>query len=465
MFFESFLLNLAVIIILIIALTIDYVTKFFSYWYVRHVNYKSSIPFFGGDYHRVLGIRSSTEDVNTLYSKYPKDKCVGRLKCRIPDLIVKDPDMIKRMLSTDFANFHSRGLCLDKSQDVCLRDNLFYADGEKWTLLREGYESLLNGMDCELESLSDCLPGTNGDANVQEILSKVLDKVFEDLLLGSGGGSVVKKVRSAIQKRSLIERFKSYLKDIFPSLYILFGLATIFGEPSAKTKSEIEKSKLLAQIKNLGNVYQLGIKEKNKKRHSDVEFAYSIISSFITEGYIPCLNALTALIYELALNPEVQEKSRNSVSRHNRDEYLDVAIKEALRLHPPYSIIARQCTKTYHPEGGVLIDKKITINIPVMALHRDEEHYLKADTFNPDRFLDDEGASKHCYVYLPFGAGPRKCIGEQLALKIIRNVSKALLNKYEIEPCAKTPSKLNMVDFNFGRVVDRDIWLRFKPRV
>lgn len=376
--------------------------------------YKSSVPFFGGDYHRVLGIRSSTEDVNILYSKHPTDKYVGRVKCRIPDLIVKDPDTGKRVLSTDFANFHSRGLCLDKSQDVCLRDNLFYADGEKWTLLREGYESLLSSMDCELVSLSDCLPGTNGDANVQEILSKVLDKVFEDLLLGSDVGSVVRGVRSAIQKRSLIERFKSYLKDIFPSLYITFGLATIFGEPSSKTKSDIEKSKLLSEIKKLGNVYQIGIKEKNMKRHSDVEFAYSILTSFITEGYIPCLNALTALIYELALNPEVQEKSRHSVSQHNRDEYLDLAIKEALRLHPPYSIITRECTKTYHPEGGLLIDRKITINVPVMALHRDEEHYLKADTFNPERFLNDEGAPKHCYTYLPFGAGPRKCIGKPI---------------------------------------------------
>uniref|UniRef100_A0A2A4JSS5 unspecific monooxygenase n=1 Tax=Heliothis virescens TaxID=7102 RepID=A0A2A4JSS5_HELVI len=464
MFLESFLLNLAVLAVLIIALTLDYVTKFFSYWYVRHIPYKSSIPFFGGDYHRVLGIRSSTEDVNILYNKYPKDKYVGRLKSRIPDLIVKDPDTLKRMLSTDFAHFHSRGLCLDKSQDVCLRDNLFYADGEKWTLLREGYESLLSNMDCALESLSDCLPGTNGDANVQETLSKVLDKVFEDLLLGNSGGSVIKDLRSAIQKRSLSDRFKSYLKDIFPSLYIMFGLVTIFGEPSNKTKNEIEQSKVLSQIKNMGNVFQPEGKEKKKKPHSEVEFAYSVIASFITEGYIPCLNALTALIYELASNPEVQEKSRNSVSKHNRDEYLDVAIKEALRLHPPYSIIARQCTKMNHPEGGFLIDRKVTINVPVLALHRDEENYVNPNSFNPDRFLEDEGAAKHCYAYLPFGAGPRKCIGEQLALKIIRNVSKAILNKYDIEPCAKTPSKLTMVDHNFGRVVDRDIWLRFNVR-
>ncbi|XP_075974825.1 cytochrome P450 6B6-like [Anticarsia gemmatalis] len=464
MFFESFLLNLSVLVILIFALIFDYITKFFSYWYVRHVPYKTSVPFFGSDYHRVLGIRNSTQDVNTLYNQYPKEKFVGRVKSRIPDLIVKDPDSIKRMLSTDFANFHSRGLSLDKSQDVCLRDNLFYADGEKWTLLREGYESLLRNVNCELESLSDCLPGTNGDVNAQEILSKVLDKVFEDLLLGNAGGSVVKNLRSVAQRRTIIERFKTYLKNVFPSLYVTFGLTTLFGEPSTKTKSEIEKSVLLSKIKNLGNVYQLGIKEKNKKR-SDVEFAFSVVASFITEGYIPCLNALTAFLYELALNSQVQERCRNSVSKDNREEYLDVAVKEILRLHPPYSIISRQCMKTYHPEGGMLIDRKVTINVPVEALHRDEEHYVNAEVFNPDRFLDDKGASKHCYAYLPFGAGPRKCIGEQLALNIIKNVSRAILKKFNIEPCDKTPSNLTMADHNFARVVDRDIWLRFQPRV
>lgn len=54
--------------------------------------------------------------------------------------------------------------------------------------------------------------------------------------------------------------------------------------------------------------------------------------------------------------------------------------------------------------------------------------------------------------------------GEQLALKLIKSISKTIINKYQIEPCAKTPSKLTMVDHNFGRVVDRDIWLRFKVR-
>lgn len=426
MFFESFLLNLTVLLALIAALIFDYVTKFFSYWYVRHIPNKTSIPFFGSDYHRVLGLRSNTEDVNKLYSNHPRDKFVGRVKCRIPDLIVRDPDVIKRMLSTDFANFHSRGLGLDKSQDVCLRNNLFYADGEKWTLLREGLESMLNKLNCDFEDgIQECLSGTNGDANVQELLSQVLDYVFKDLLLGNNvDGSVIKEMRSTLQKCSLIEKIKSYFRNIFPSLYILFGMVTLPGQPSKKTKQTLLNSKLTNNL-NVAQVYQMGLNDKKRKLNTNgSDFAFSTLAMFITEGYIPCLNSLTALLYEIAKNKPVQDKARTSVSKHNREDYLDVTIKEVLRLYPQYSILTRQCVNTYQfPESSLVLDKKITINVPVEAIHTDEEYYKNAKEFNPDRFFDDEGASKHCYAYLPFGAGPRKCIGKSITYYHLISVS------------------------------------------
>lgn len=416
MFFESFLINLSVLLVLILALIFDYVTKFFSYWYVRHIPYKTSIPFIGSDYHRVFGIRSTTEDVNNLYSQHPRDKFAGRIKSRIPDLIVRNPDVIKRMLSTDFTNFHSRGLGLDKSQDVCLRNNLFYADGEKWTLLREGLESILSKLNSEFENgLQECLSGTNGDANVQQLLSKVLDYVFKDLLLGNNvDESLIKEMRSEVAQRTFIARLKSYLKNIFPSLYILFGIVTLPEQPSKKTKDILSDSKLLETIRNAGNVCQMGVKDKNRNFKSDErDFAFSTLALFITEGYIPCLNLLTALLYELAHNKEIQDKARFSESRDNREDFLDITIKEALRKYPQYSIITRQCVKNYQfPESNITIDRKITINVPVDAIHKDEEYYKDANVFNPDRFLDDEAALRHCYTYLPFGAGPRKCIGK-----------------------------------------------------
>ncbi|CAH0406837.1 unnamed protein product [Chilo suppressalis] len=452
------MLNLFIIIVLIVALTFDYVTKFFSYWYVRLIPNNTPIPFFGTDYYRVLGIRSNTEEVNALYAQYPKEKFVGAIKSRIPDLVVKDPDAVKTILSTDFADFCRRGHSLDKSRDVCMRNNLFYAEGETWTLLHNSVESIFNDMKYDFEeSLHDRLSGTNGDTNVQQLLSKVLDCVFKDILLdGRSDETLITCVRTAAQRRTFMEKLKTYLKHVFPSLFVLFGMTTIPGEPSSKTKRELEKSKILNKIRN-SNIYPLRSNDKHKGSSNDIEFAFGILATFITEGYIPCLNLLTALFYDLATNPETQSKARLN------DEYLNAAIKETLRLHPPYSVISRQCVKMYHyPDSKLVMDKNVTVNVPVESIHRDEKYYKNAETYNPERFLGGENLS-HSFAYLPFGAGPRKCLGEQLALQIARSVTRAVLNNNEIEPTRETPVKLNMVDHNFSRMVSEDVWLRFKP--
>lgn len=400
---------------LVFALIFDYVTKFFSYWYVRHIPYKTPVLFFGSDYDKVLGIRTNTDEVKNLYSKYPKSKFVGRIKSRIPDLIVKDPDSVKRMLSTDFVNFHSRGLGLDKSQDVCLKNNVFYVDGEKWNVLRATLESLLNSLQSDVD-IDYKLSGTNGDTNVRELLSKLLDDIFTNMLFKTGSIETFKEIRMKVEKRTIVDKIKSYIKNIFPSVYTLLKLRTLSG-PSKSVEKQLNNSEIMKHIKKSGIMCHFGGKQKPV---SETEFTFSTLTSFITEGYIPILNVLMALLFELASNKNSQEKARSNVAKDNREDYLDLSIKEALRLHPPYSIVTRQCVKTYqYPDSNLIIDKKVTINIPIEAIQRDEEHYKKANTFNPERFLDDDSSPKHCYAYLPFGAGPRKCLGETINFNII----------------------------------------------
>ncbi|XP_061729755.1 cytochrome P450 6B1-like [Cydia pomonella] len=468
MFFESFLLNFSVLGVLIVALTFDYVSKYFSYWYVRHISYKTTVPFFGSDYHRVLGLRNTTDEVNKLYAKHPDERLYGCIKSRIPDLIVKDPDVIEKMLCTDFASFHCKGLGLDKSQDVCLRNNLFYAEGEKWTVMREGMESLLKSMPYEIEdSLHGYLSGINGDTNVQQFLADILDGTFEYLLLNKdftrNEKKIIQSFRSAVQKPTLAEKFKTYLKNVFPSLYLLFGLSTLPGETVNKSLEVLEKSNLMKEVKRIRSEFQLDIKEKHskRKRDSDIELAVSILASFITEGYIPCLNVLTALFYELAKYPEVQKKIRLCGSGEDCEVYLDKVINETLRLHPAYSITSRKCTKMYKFPDGLVIDRGLTATIPIEALHQDRRFYEKPEIFNPDRF--DEGKLKHAYSYIPFGAGPRKCVGEELSKRIISSISRRILLKYQVRPCSKTPPRLPKTDLGFARVIDRDIWLNFTP--
>ncbi|XP_038215035.1 cytochrome P450 6B5-like [Zerene cesonia] len=457
MFFESFLLNLFILLVLIFALIFDYVTKFFSYWYIRHVPYKMSLPFFGSDYHRVLGIRSTTSEVNHLYSLYPEDKFVGCIKSRIPDLIVKDPDAVRKILSTDFSNFHCRGLGLDKSRDVCLRNNLFYAEGEKWTLLRSRLESILNKRLDTQDGLHDCLSGINGDTNVQQLLSELLDIVFKDLLIGNNvEGSIITCLRKEFEQRTWQDKLKSYLKNIFPSVYVLLNLKTPFAKLHNKYRNVLKDTKIYNDVRKAEMIFPYEDRNSKTKlnKESTEDDAFSILSLFISEGYSPCLKVLISLMFELAKHPQIQENARKNTTD------LNAAIKETLRLHPPYSVISRKCMKMYtFTKNEFLVDKGVTLTVPIEAIHKDENNFKEGIAFKPERFNTIEESS----TFLPFGLGPRKCIGEELALDIIQKVANIILKNFNIEPCEATPEKLHVVDYNFACVIDNDVWLRLKP--
>lgn len=82
-------------------------------------------------------------------------------------------------------------------------------------------------------------------------------------------------------------------------------------------------------------------------------------------------------------------------------------------MHPPIAQLERVCTKDYTlPESDLLLKKGTSIQVPVIGLHYDPEYYPEPYKFDPNRFCPEEKAKRSQYVYLPFGTGPRNCIGK-----------------------------------------------------
>jgi cytochrome P450 family 6 len=94
------------------------------------------------------------------------------------------------------------------------------------------------------------------------------------------------------------------------------------------------------------------------------------------------------------------------------------AFSEILRKYPPVPAINCHCTKTYKVPGTeIVLEKGILTVIPILALHHDPEYYPDTQRFDPERFSKDNKEKRHHFVYLPFGEGPRVCIGKFSVVK------------------------------------------------
>ncbi|XP_065321317.1 cytochrome P450 3A6-like [Gordionus sp. m RMFG-2023] len=158
---------------------------------------------------------------------------------------------------------------------------------------------------------------------------------------------------------------------------------------------------------------------------------------FFIAGYESTANALCWIAHTLASHLEIQETLRQEIKLKisqkyksfspnllNYDDimglsYMDQVIKEVLRLHPSLTFFDRVTSEDCYLEDK-LIKKGTIIEVPVYALHRDENIWTLPNKFDPDRFDPKNSTKEHQYSYLPFGIGPRNCIGLGFAMLEIK---------------------------------------------
>uniref|UniRef100_A0A1A8P9F7 Thromboxane-A synthase n=1 Tax=Nothobranchius pienaari TaxID=704102 RepID=A0A1A8P9F7_9TELE len=176
---------------------------------------------------------------------------------------------------------------------------------------------------------------------------------------------------------------------------------------------------------------------------------------FLLAGYETSSNTLAFTCYLLALHPECQRKVQEEVdeffTRHESPDYvnvqelkyLDMVVSEALRLYPPGFRFAREVDHDCVVNGQFL-PKGMTVEIPAGFLHYDPEHWSEPEKFVPERFTPEAKADRHPFVYLPFGAGPRNCVGMRLAQLEIRMALVHLFHRFNIVACSETKVPLDL---------------------
>lgn len=141
-------------------------------------------------------------------------------------------------------------------------------------------------------------------------------------------------------------------------------------------------------------------------------------------------------------------------------KYLDLVILETLRKYPPAPLLSRRCEYKYQiPGSKVELPAGMRVVIPIYGLHHDPDHYPDPETFNPDRFMDENKRTRHPYTYLPFGEGPRACIGIRFALLQIKIGIISFLRNHGVQVSNKTVHPIRFSRRSLVTTSEDGFWL------
>jgi cytochrome P450 len=170
-------------------------------------------------------------------------------------------------------------------------------------------------------------------------------------------------------------------------------------------------------------------------------------------GHDTVTAALTFACYLLARTPRVQEAlyaelhavlsgCPPQVSDLPQLPHLAMAVKEALRLYPPAWLIPRTAVADCEI-GGYTVHAGQSVALSPWVTHRDPRYFVNPNEFEPERWAGDRANDSPRFAYFPFGAGPRACIGEAMAMQELCLVIAAIVQRFHLRPADDRPMQLS----------------------
>ncbi|KAL1500941.1 hypothetical protein ABEB36_006356 [Hypothenemus hampei] len=197
----------------------------------------------------------------------------------------------------------------------------------------------------------------------------------------------------------------------------------------------------------------LDIRDEVPHFASDEEILHHLITLFSAgEDTITLITSFTLVM--LGLHPECQNKVAQELHSVLGDDnlqefhlskltYLEMVIKETMRLFPIAPLVLRQASQDTELESWK-IPQGTTVSVNIFHIHRDKRHWLKPQEFYPEHFLPEAVSKRHPYAYLPFSAGSRGCLGKRYAYMAMEVILATILRRYSV----KTEGSLNNLELS-----------------
>jgi cytochrome P450 len=156
--------------------------------------------------------------------------------------------------------------------------------------------------------------------------------------------------------------------------------------------------------------------------------------TLLVAGHETTATGLSWAIELLARHPEELDRLESDLAS-GRDEYLDAAIKETLRLRPVIALVLRKLVEPMEI-GGWRIPAGVSVAPSIYLVHRRPEIYPEPGRFRPERFLEQPAGT---YTWIPFGGGVRRCLGGAFAEFEMGVVLRELVSRRRIRPVRDLP--------------------------
>ncbi|XP_060799046.1 cytochrome P450 3A30-like [Neoarius graeffei] len=306
----------------------------------------------------------------------------------------------------------------------------------------------------EIDSINN--PDDQFGANVKKLLNfNFFSPLLLILIIFPYAGLLLSKLGLSFFPKSTLDFFDSALKKI--------------KEQHRKNENRrVDFLQLMVQNQISDEQAKKADKHLSKGLTDEEIISQSFI--FILGGFETTSTTLTNLLYNLTINPDCMSKLVDEIDTtfpHGAPvtydalmklEYLEMAINESMRLLPTAPRLERVCKKTTEL-NGVTIPKETVIVIPAYVLHRDPQLWESPEEFKPERFGHGNDISP--YMFMPFGLGPRNCVGMRFALMIMKVGIVKLLQNFSVETCKETQIPIQLNSLFQPKV---PVTLKFIPR-
>ncbi|XP_061401504.1 cytochrome P450 6a9-like isoform X1 [Musca vetustissima] len=424
-----------------------------------------------------------------------------------PAVFVLDPELIKNVLIKDFSKFTDRGFYHNEKDDP-LSGQLFLLDGAKWKNMRNKlsptftsgkmkfmYPTVTKVGEEFIEVLGKMVEQNGSVVEVKDLLARFTTDVIGTCAFGIECSSLKDPNAEfrVMGKKSLVEQRHNRLIIAFMASFVdlarklgfkqtpddieAFFMRIVRETVEYREKNNIRRNDFMDMLIDLKNKKLMKSDHGDELTNLSLEEIAAQAFVFFIAGFETSSTTLGFTLYELAQNQEVQDKARREVMEKLEKyqgelsyeclkdmQYLEQILSETLRIYPVLPNLIRLTKNDYQvPNTQHILEKGIMTVIPVHAIHHDPEYYPDPEEFRPTRFTSDECLKRHPSTYLPFGDGPRNCIGLRFGKMQTKVGLVSLLRNYRFECSPLTEIPLEMDKKNFLASPKNGLYLKVVP--